>query len=167
MIALGGIVGVFSFKGELRVHLHHRESTTLREWRSVLLRAPDGQERPARMRVRSGAGKRILGTVEGVQTEAAAQALIGWEILIARADLPQTGADEYYVEDLLGMPVFDETGAPVGTLEEIAPGHKDIWVIQPESPEADPYFVVAEGGNIASVDVPGRRLVVLRAALSG
>lgn len=176
LIGLGSIVGVFSFKGEVRVHLHHREGDALRQWRPIQLHGPDGAVRQAKMRVRSGAGKRILGQIEGVTTEAGAQALVGWEIHIRRADLPQPDPDEYYVHDLIGLPVYDEEGAPLGTLEEVVPGHKDIWVIAPgaDAPSADAeaedgevQFVVAEGDNIVSVDVPGRRLVVRRAALSG
>lgn len=166
MISLGSIVGVFSFRGEVRVHLHHREGDALREWRPVTLQGPEGA-RQARMIVRSGAGKRILGRIEGLTTEAGAQALVGWEILIRREDLPRTGEDEYYVHDLIGLPVFDEEGAPLGALEEIVPGQKDIWVIAPDDPEADVQFLIAEGDHVVSVDVPGRRLVVRRAALSG
>ncbi len=170
-VVLGEISGVFGIRGELRIFLHYRESETLRTERSVIIVSPEGQRREVQMVVRPGAGKRILAKIRGVETPEDAALLNGWEIRIRRADLPPAGDGEFYVQDLIGLPVEDETGTHVGTLAEVVPGAKDIWVVEPPEeegqPTGDPIFVLAEPGNILKVDVPGRKIVIDSGALSG
>lgn len=161
-LILGEVVGVFGFRGELRVFLHNRESDTLRQEREVFLVSPDGERRAARMIVRAGAGKRILGKVKGVDTEEGALALVGWQIHIERPALPETSEDEYYIHDLIGMAVEDDSGKVLGTLEDVVPGERDVWVIDAGE---EPMFVVAEPGSILKVDLKARRIVVAAAAV--
>lgn len=112
------MIGVFGVAGEVRVHLHNPGSTLLRAPRSLILVSPDGDRRPIRMSVRSGAGKRFLGRVEGVDDRDAAGALQGCRFAIPAAELPPEGDGEIYVHRLLGAEVLME-GASVGTLREI------------------------------------------------
>lgn len=158
---LGEVVGVFGFRGELRVLLHNREDSALAEERPVILLGPEGARREAHMVVRPGAGKRILGRVRGVEDEAAARALIGWQILIRRADLPAPEEGEFYVHDLVGCEVADDDG-PVGTLVDVVPGERDVWVIETEAGEEA--WVVATPEVVLEVDLAARRIRVARGA---
>jgi len=143
--------------------LHHRESQTLFDERGATLVSPDGERREVRIRARSGAGKRVLGRISGVETPEAAAALMGWAIVVERATLPPPGKDEFYIHDLLDLPVFDVAGHALGTLIDVVnhPQH-DIWVVETEGGEA---FVLATPDNVVSVDVPGRRIVLADGAL--
>jgi 16S rRNA processing protein RimM len=163
-IVLGEVVGVFGFRGELRVHLHDRESTTLREVRPVVLVMPDGSRRPTRMRVRAGAGKRILGTADGIASEDAARACIGAQIVIARSELPAPAAGEFYVHDLIGLAVQDDGGNVLGTLADVVPGAVDVWVVA--LPDGDDAFLVATKEAVRSIEPARGRIVVDPAALS-
>ena len=166
-VVLGEISGVFGIRGELRIFLHYRESDTLRTERPVVLVSPEGLRRDAQMIVRPGAGKRILAKIRGVETPEAAALLNGWEIRIRRSDLPPAADGEFYVQDLIGLPVEDEAGVVVGTLAEVIPGAKDIWVVEPPGEDAEPIFVLAEAANILKVDVSGGRVVIASEALAG
>jgi 16S rRNA processing protein RimM len=46
----------------------------------------------------------------------------GAELAIRRNDLPELPADTYYVADLMGMSVLDETGRQVGVVCDVLPG---------------------------------------------
>jgi 16S rRNA processing protein RimM len=115
-IELGSVVGVFGVRGEVRLYLHNPDDSVLAEPRKVIL-AQDGTEREALVSVRPGAGRRIIGKVEGVTTPEAAAELIGAAVLIARSELPPAGADEFYVADLIGLTVEDADGTVLGTVK--------------------------------------------------
>lgn len=143
--------------------LHHREGQTLFTERVVTLVSPAGERRDVRIRARTGAGKRVLARIEGVDTPEDAAALMGYAIVVDRSTLPPPGKDEYYIHDLLDIPVEDASGRALGTLADVVngPAH-DIWVIDTVDGEA---FVLATPENVVSVDVPNRRIVIADGAL--
>lgn len=137
-LELGYVSGVFGVRGEVRLFLHHRESTLLDKPREVVLVAPVCARYLAKLGARSGAGKRVLGKVEGVDDPDAADALMGLIIAVARASLPRTRKDEWYVADLIGCRVLVEGEVvgevvfvhetPGGDLMEIAVGEEREFV---------------------------------------
>jgi 16S rRNA processing protein RimM len=163
-VLLGEVIGVFGFRGELRLMLHHREGDTLRAPRAVDLVAADGTRRRVQLSARPGAGKRILGKVVGVDTEDGARALVGLEIRIPRAELPATQANEWYVRDLFDLPVFDEAGTALGHVADVVAGAVDVWVI--ERPDGEEAFLVATKEAVKQVDLAAGRVVIDGAALS-
>ncbi|MDP2317247.1 MAG: ribosome maturation factor RimM [Pseudomonadota bacterium] len=163
-VVLGEVSGVFGVRGEVRLMLHHREGETLFSARTATLVSPAGERREVRIVARPGAGKRVLGKIEGVDTPEAAAALMGWAIVVDRAVLSPPAEGEFYIHDLMDLPVFDESGAALGTLIDVVTGQeRDIWVIQTDAGEG---FVIASPENVRSVDVAGRRVVVATGAMS-
>ncbi len=161
---LGEVNGVFGVHGEVRLMLHHREGETLFTPRVVTLVSPSGERREVRLVARPGAGKRVLGKIEGITTPEAAAGLMGWAIVVDRAVLAPPAEGEFYIHDLMDLPVYDDTGAAVGTLVDVVTGQEhDIWVVQTDAGEG---FVVASPDNIRSVDVAARRVVIAAGALS-
>jgi 16S rRNA processing protein RimM len=148
-VVLGEIVGVFGIHGELRVHLHHREGATLAEPRDVELVTAAGR-RTVRMGIRSGAGKRIIGRIDGVDTPEAAAALMGARIEVDRASLPVPEEGEYFVHDLLGLRVVDDAGTEHGTITDVVAGPVDVWVLGDGAA-----FVMATKEAIRAVDLEG------------
>ncbi len=162
-IELGSVVGVFGVRGELRLHLHNRIDSVLAEPRSVVLQESDGTERVAEIRIRPGAGKRIIGRVDGITTPEAAAALVGALVLIERDQLPQTDEGEYYVADLLGLSVEDEAGTVLGTLADVVPGDRDVWVIALDSGDG---FLLPGPDTVLRVDPEAGVIVVAAGALT-
>ncbi|HMV68206.1 MAG TPA: ribosome maturation factor RimM [Myxococcota bacterium] len=138
-VELGSIVGVFGVRGEVRLHLHNRDSDLLDEPRRVILTDSSGRRFAATLDARSGAGGRVLGRVHGWAAREHAQAAIGWKVAIRAADLPSLDADEFYVRDLLGLPVRLD-GAIVGRVTEVHP---------------------TDGGDVLEIDVGGSQEFVL------
>jgi 16S rRNA processing protein RimM len=46
----------------------------------------------------------------------------GAELAVPRGELPALPEDSYYVADLIGMAVLDDTGATVGIVRDVLPG---------------------------------------------
>jgi 16S rRNA processing protein RimM len=157
-IELGKVVGVFGFRGELRVHLHsHHDSALLGAELPVVLVGPGGERRSARLACRTGAGRRILGRIADVTDERSAQALMGWRIVARRGVLPEPAEGEFYVADLQGLRVVadgvergrvvDVVSTPAGDLLELAV-------------DGDTVFVPFAGAAVLAVDVAGGCVVV-------
>lgn len=142
--------------------LFHPQSETLRAEKPVTLIGPNGERRAATMSVRPGAGRRIIGRIQGVDDEDAARNLHGWAVCIARELLPPVEEGEYYIHDLLGLNVLDEQGVQRGTLADVVAGGRDVWVI--DTPDGE-VFVLATPENILKVDIAARTVCVRSAAL--
>lgn len=104
-VELGYLMGAFGVRGEVRVFLHHPESDLLARPKDVVLVGPDGRRWRARLSVRPGAGKRILGRLEGVDDPDVAASLRDWHVYVPRADLPPLADDELWVGELEGATV--------------------------------------------------------------
>jgi len=130
-VLLGKISGVFGFRGEVRLYLDNPEYAWLEEPREVFLKSPAGEMRTVRLRARSGAGRRILGAIEGVTDEASARALMGWTISARWKDVPAAGRGEWFLADILGMRIVTDKGRLVGEIVEVHQnGHVDVWEVQ-------------------------------------
>ena len=157
-VSLGWIVGVFGTSGEVRLHMHNRESDLLKGGRLLTLVDADGHRREAHIRSRGGARGRVLGTIEGVANREGARAAMGSEMVLAKAELPETEDGVYYHHQLLGLSVRLEGGDVVGVLTEIQDaGPVDLWIVQGEDGE---YFVPALATLVVNVDLAAGELVV-------
>ena len=156
-VEIGKVVGIFGVRGEVRLHMHHRDSDLLTEERECVLIGRDGERRSVHLSARSGAGRRVLGKLRGVEDRSAARALMGQRIAIDKAQLPTPQADEFYVWAVRGLPVVVE-GATVGTVVEVhtTPGGDVMEVDTSEGP----VFLPMIRQVVQQVDVEGGTVVV-------
>ena len=131
-VRLGSVNGVFGVHGEVRLFLHNRESDLFEgDGFAVTLVSPVGERQMRRIRSRSGAGKRVLGKIDGITSPDLARSYMGWEIVCAPDALPTPADDEYYHRDLVGLRVEAVGGEPIGTLTEVLEGEAvDCWQIK-------------------------------------
>lgn len=114
-IELGSISGIFGVKGEVRLHLHHRDSTLFKKERVATMVSLEGERFSVKVRSRVGAGRRVIGRIEGLSDRDVARALKGWVLAISRADLPEPQKGEFYVWAAEGLPIMAD-GAQVGSV---------------------------------------------------
>jgi 16S rRNA processing protein RimM len=155
-------VGVFGVRGEVRLHLHHRESTLLKRPREVVLESKDGARQVVRLSARSGAGKRVIGSVDGVTDPERARELIGWTVRIDRSALPAPAPGEFYVWAVPGLAVWmggDQVGTAVDVHE--TPGGDVLEVELPDGP----VFVPLLREWVVEVNVQGGRVVLAPGAI--
>lgn len=119
----------------------------------------DDAGRPVRLTVLERRAEVTIAAIEGVGDRAAAEALRGTRLYVARADLPPAGADEFYHVDLIGLAATLAGGSNAGhvvgrvaavhdfgagdVIEIRGPG--DASVMLPFTRETVPEVALAEG----------------------
>jgi 16S rRNA processing protein RimM len=105
-------------------------------------------------------GKTPILRVKGIETREAAEALIGAEVYAHRDSLAPLGTDSYYVEELIGFGVRDESGERIGTVAGILdnPAH-DILRIEPTDGGKEILLPMVDS-FVASVDERARKITV-------
>ena len=156
-VRLGYINGVFGLRGDVRLYLYNPESDLVGMSFEMQLVSPSGDRQTVVMAIRSGSGRRILATVDGVDTPEAAGALKGYELVLSEEHLPQEADGEWYHRDLIGTAVATASGEELGVLAEIVSGPgMDTWIVRKGRAEV---WVHARGDDLIEVS-PGQQIVV-------
>lgn len=83
----------------------------------------------------------------------------GKELYVARANAQRLGRNEYFIADLLGMQVKEDTGAVLGTLKDvIETGANDVYVVEMEDKKE--LLIPAIKQCILNVDVEAGQMEV-------
>ena len=73
----------------------------------------------------------VLVTTEEIKSMNEAELLRDQEVLIKAEDLPELEEGQFYVADLIGLPVFDEEGKQIGTFKDsLSTNSYDVYVIE-------------------------------------
>ena len=163
------IVGAHGIRGWVRAHLHAPDSKSLRPGLRVTLRADGAADRVLKLLAFERIPNKPLARLhfEGVTDRDVAEALRGCQLWLARADLPALAADEFYLADLIGLPVErlrpDGRVQPLGTVLALTSnGAQDLLEVeyQPPGRRPDtwllpvlPQFIVEIEGRLR-VDLP-------------
>ena len=140
-IEAGRIVNTHGVSGEVKIEVWLDSPQFLRRCGRLFL---DGKEK----KILSGKVQKsfLIAKLEGVEDVNAAMALKGRLVEIAREDAPlPKGA--YFIQDILGASVQDETGREIGRLTDVLERPaSNIYVVQGETEHlipAVPEFVLA------------------------
>ena len=153
-VALAAVAGAHGLNGEVKLKLFAQSADSLARHRTVVV----GGEALAMSNVRDG-GKTAIARFKGVNDRAAADALRGQLVEIERSELPALEDGEYYHADLIGLPVVDGEGTPLGTVVAVENyGAGDLLEIERASggkaliPFRDPIATLADGRITADPD---------------
>jgi len=102
LILVGRVSGAFGVRGELRIATYTEDPVTLTRFRALTRQdgSPALTVQAARV-VKDG----VVARCAGVDTKEAADALRGLRLYVPRAALPEPDEDEFYLADLIGLPV--------------------------------------------------------------
>jgi len=155
-ICVGVIAGAHGVRGLVRVKSFTAEPSDIAAYGPL---SDDRGRRLFTLEIVGSAKGVLLARIDGVRDRDAAEALKGTELNVARDTLPQTGEDEFYHADLIGLPVFLPDGAQYGTVRALH-----------EFGAGDMIEILLEGGGasvlpftravVPVVDVEGGRVVV-------
>jgi 16S rRNA processing protein RimM len=154
-VEIGVVARAHGVRGWVRVRLADPASESLSAVTEVALGDPGRRARLLEAEA-DAAGYRVR--LEGIEDRDAAEALRGTPILVARGALPEPGAEEIYVADLIGCVVVDAEGRELGQVQAVHNwGAQELLAVAlPDGQEA---LVPMVEGIVTEVDVEGRRIV--------
>jgi 16S rRNA processing protein RimM len=150
LITLGRISGLFGVKGWVKVHSYTEPRANVVGFAVWTLRQ-HGVDSTIEIEDGRGQGGGVVAKLRGIDDRERAHELIGADIVVERAALPQCEPGEYYWTDLEGLEVRTPSGEPLGVVDHlVATGANDVLVLA-GTPERLIPFVV--GDVIRSVDL--------------
>jgi 16S rRNA processing protein RimM len=161
-LTLGRVAGVFGVRGWIKIHSHTRPIDNLLDYSPWWIAWREGFE--AKLIEGRVHGRGLVARITGpngepVDDRDVAASLIGADIEVDRARLPELPPGEYYWFDLVGLAVRNEEGTALGVVEGLTDnGAQDVLVVKQDTVERLIPFV--EGPIVKSVDLPTRSIVV-------
>lgn len=173
-VEVGRVLGAWGVKGWIRIQPFSSDPKALFSSRRWFVRRPDtpgphGAGWPPLLRITQSRshGDGVVASAQEVPDRAAAEALKGARLFVARSSFPTAGEGEYYWVDLIGLAVHNREGELLGTVSDLLDtgAHSVLRVQRPDVPADAPLdqrerlipFVAA---YVDEVDLPGRRIRV-------
>lgn len=140
LITIGQVCGVYGVKGWVRVYSYTRPTENILRYSPWYLKHDGRWEKRALLE-----GKRhrrgVFAALNGYTDRDRARELLGREIAIHRAQLPEAGIGEYYWADLIGLHVMNSEGTLLGTVSGLLPtGAHDVLVVRGERERLIPFI---------------------------
>lgn len=158
-VELGYVAGVFGVKGEVRLHLHNRDSPLFARPLVVHIRQ-GGRSWTAKLTTRSGSGGKVIARVEGVGDRNAAEDLKGAVIAVPEHVLPPLDEGEYYLREVVGMDVI-EAGQKVGTVVAVhTTGPVEVFELDGER------YLPSTADRLLGIDREARTIHIAEGALA-
>lgn len=154
---IGKISSVFGIKGYVKVFSFTDDRASILQYSPWLLKKA-GQSQ--RLEVVTGQlqGKAVIALLRGITERNQAESLIGWDIYIAKAQLPPAGQGEYYWSDLIGLQVTNLQGVDFGKVTSLLEtGANDVLLISGERQRAVPFL---QQQTIKNIDLVTKTLQV-------
>jgi len=153
-VLVGRIQGVWGAAGWVKVYSLTQPPENIFEYQPWQRVGAPGLIRVSQWRRQ---GPRLVARLEGVDDRDAAEALVGTGLAVDRAALPETGKQQFYWSDLIGLEVVNRESVVLGRVRGlIDAGVHDVLEIRPE-PVAVPGTGTDSGSEPVLVPfVPGR-----------
>ena len=105
---------------------------------SILLINAKGSEKTYKIKWVKPHSRVILLSLQGIESRNSAETLIGSELFIKRANLPELEDGSYYWFDIIGLSVFTTDDQYIGLVESIIPtGSNDVFVVRDPNKKKD------------------------------
>lgn len=156
LIVVGQIAGAFGVKGEVRVRSFTDDPEACFAYGPLMDETGKVILTPKRCRPL----KDLFGVLaeEPLQREDW-EALKGTNLHVPRSALPATGADEFYIVDLIGCTVVHEDGRELGIVRNVPDfGAGSLLEITP--PDGQGFYLPFDPENAPGVDLDARRITV-------
>ena len=163
-ICLGAFAGAHGVKGDAIVKTFTEAPENISAYGPVT--TEDGARSFTFRFIRHGKPGFAIVTAPEIRSREDAEALKGVRVYVARDALPETDDDEFYLDDLVGLPAFDEKGGAVGAVVAVHNfGAGDIIELGDIPDMRGSRMIPFTKDAVPDVDIAGRRLTIARAAL--
>lgn len=124
-IKIGKIVNAVALRGEVKVY-SYSEPDRYRELTEIYV-----EEKLHKIENVRYQGNVVILKLSGIDDRTAAEDAKEKDIYITEADLPELPEDTYYIRDLIGMHVSDDTGESLGTVRDIIQNRgQDLYEVE-------------------------------------
>lgn len=154
-LEIGKIVSVHGLKGEVKVQPWCDTPDYFCRFKKLY--SKDGSHEYEIERSREQ-GNMVLVKIKGVDTVEAAQSMRGKILFMDRKDakLPK---GSYFIADLIGLNIEDESGKSYGVLNDVLKtGANDVYEIKSENGKM--YYIPAIPSVILSTDIEGGKMII-------
>lgn len=154
-LLIGTIGAAHGVRGLVRVKSFTEEPDDLTAYGAPT----DRSGKPVRLEIVGEAKGQLLARIEGVADRNAAEAWRGVDLFIERTALPAPEEeDDFYHADLLGLPVEDLSGAPLGAVRAIHDfGAGDV--LELTTPDGDVRWLPFTKEAVPTVDLAAGKLI--------
>lgn len=157
LIILGQVSGSYGVKGWVKVFSYTQPRENILAYAQWLL-GRDGQWQSHELVDGRAQGPGIVAQLAGVDQREAADRLRGYEIAVAKDELPETAPGEYYWRDLIGLAVSNTNGVSFGrVVSMMETGANDVLVVQGERERLIPF---RQGDVIQSIALDKQQMLV-------
>lgn len=159
-MAVGRIVGAHGLNGELRMELHTDFPERFAPGVELWMGADLALYTVTSAREHKGM---ILLCVDGVDDRDSAEALRGEWLFIPEDAAMALPEGEYWVHDIIGLAVVDESGAALGRVTDVLQtGANDVYIVAPAENvnRGRELLIPAIAEVVQAVDVPGGLLTI-------
>ncbi len=137
LFQVGIITGTHGLKGEVKVFPTTQDKDRFLELGDVLIETPDGYEE-ARVEYCKFFKQFVFVKLEGFDDINEVERFKRCPLMVTRDNAIPLEEDEYYVKDLIGLTIVDDSGITIGTLiDVIETGANDVYEVK-----------TADGGNV-------------------
>ena len=155
---IGKIVGVHGTKGTNKIRSYAESLSVFAPGRAIFVRTVGGRETSFEIDWVKPHTRTPLLSFKGVTEHSQAQALIGAELFIPKAELPELDEGAYYWVDLIGIAVFTKENEYLGRIESIIEtGSNDVYVVKGDKTEV---LIPALESVVKNIDLENKRMLV-------
>ncbi len=160
-VCLGAFAGAHGVKGEAKVKTFTEAPENIAAYGPV--ETEKGDRRFSLRFLRPMKDGFALVRAPEIKSREEAEALKGERLYVNRSALPNPQEDEFYLDDLVGLSAFDETGAPIGLVKAVYNFGADDLLELGDIPDKKGVRLIAfTKENVPIVDLANDRLTVQR-----
>jgi len=161
-VEVGRVTGLHGVRGKVKVAALSRDPSGMLAARTVGLNggrdASPGAVREYEVITAHRAGGCAVFALKGIDSERAAEGLVGAVVSVRRDELPPLPEDEFYWADLIGCAVVDKGGGSLGEVVAVEPGPAHDWLVVRREGGGEGYLPIV-AAFLRSVDAAARRVV--------
>lgn len=163
-VCLGAFSGAHGVKGEALIKTFTERSENIASYGDVT--SEDGKRSFSLKFIRETKPGLALVSAPEITSREDAQSLKGVRLYVPRAALPAPEADEFYMDDLVGLVATDETGKTAGTVTAVHNfGAGDLIELKKIPGVKGARLIPFTKDAVPDVNIDGGRIVVARAAI--
>ena len=162
LLLIGKIVGVHGLKGNIKVYSYAESVSVFKPGSQLVLKTAGGGQKPYTVNWAKPHSKTILLSLTEVETLELAKVLVGSEVFIEKASLPELEDGTFYWFELVGLSVFTVEGEYLGCVDSVFPtGSNDVFVVKdPERGSSYEKLIPVIGSVVISIDLEKKTVQV-------